>query len=49
MSGIIVDLLDHVVIGFLEDAFTACITLAIKWWSTNGPFRIERDTLISSQ
>src|SRR5882724_19369 len=41
-SGRIVERRDQVLIGFLSLMAEAFSTLAIKWWSTNGPFFSER-------
>ena len=41
-SGRIVERRDQVLIGFLSLVAAAFSTLAIRWWSTNGPFLSER-------
>ena len=40
-SGIIVDFLDHVLIGFLLGSFLIFSTFLIKLSSTNGPFQTD--------
>src|SRR5512145_1229577 len=41
-SGRIVERRDQVLIGFLSLMAEAFSTLAIRWWSTKGPFFSER-------
>ena len=41
-SGVIVERRDQVLIGRLSEVARAASTLACRWWSTNGPFLIER-------
>jgi hypothetical protein len=48
ISGRIIDLRDHVFIGLLFPLWLLSRTLFSKWWSTNGPFLIERGTIYSS-
>src|SRR6202140_894967 len=45
-SGVIVERREHVLIGRLSDVARAASTLDCKWWSTNGPFLIERAILV---
>src|SRR5207253_2361194 len=44
-SGVIVERRDQVLIGRLSDVARAASTFDCKWWSTNGPFLIERAIL----
>src|SRR5574340_193364 len=41
-SGVIVERRDQVLIGRLSEVARAASTFACRWWSTNGPFLIER-------
>src|SRR5687767_13749418 len=41
-SGTMVERRDQVLIGRLSLLLRALSTLAIRWWSTKGPFLIER-------
>src|SRR4026207_966391 len=42
-SGITVERRDQVLIGRLSLVLRALSTFCIRWWSTKGPFLIERD------
>src|SRR5215469_6672245 len=47
-SGVIVERRDQVLIGRLSEVARAASTFDCRWWSTNGPFLIERGILVLS-